>query len=93
MLKLTNDGKRIAIDLRLYDPNSPSDSLKIETICENVARIYKADPNNLDTQLIMSDLVVPNSNKSFTVYDEIKKQLVNLGILKEQIAFIHEFWT
>ena len=91
MLKLTNDGKKIAIDSRLYDPDSPGDSLKIETICENVARIYKADPNNLDTQLIMSDLGVPNSNKSFTVYDEIKKQLVNLGIPKEQIAFIHDY--
>ena len=91
MLKITNDGKKIAIDSRLYDPFAPSDSLKIAKVCENVARIYKDDPNNLDTQLIMSDIGIPNAAKSFTVYDEIKSQLVDFGIPEDQIAFIHDF--
>lgn len=101
MLKITTDGKKIALSPRLYDITlSEPENSKIQLCAENVAKIYHATANEKSTQMIFCDSSTPksgmsyenyNSKENFNVYFEIKKKLVQLGVAENEIAFIHDY--
>ncbi|MBJ1785471.1 helicase-related protein [Enterococcus faecalis] len=96
MLKITNEGKLMALDPRLmtdYDPEKyPVEELqetKIAKCAEKVAEIWQETKENKSTQLIFSDSGTPKANQ-FNIYDELKQQLIQRGVPAEEIAFIHD---
>lgn len=91
MLKVTNDGRKAALDLRLVGDNMPDlpDS-KVNIAVRNIAKIYEDTKDNHLTQLVFCDLSTPKSDGSFNIYDDIKQKLILKGIKEEEIAFIHE---
>ena len=87
LLKVTNDGRRMALDIRLVDPMvSPTQKTKIDACAEEVFRIYMNEPDV--TQLVFCDISTPSNR--FNVYDQLAKQLVGLGIPRFEIAFIQD---
>lgn len=91
MLKITNDGKKLALDQRLINPLLPDDeNSKVNVCVKNVFAIWDKTKDNKSTQLLFSDMSTPKGDGSFNIYDDIRDKLVNLGIPKEEIAFIHE---
>ncbi|MCD8216131.1 MAG: hypothetical protein LUC97_10910 [Clostridiales bacterium] len=93
MLAVTNDGRKLALDQRLMNPLLPDEpNSKINMCVENVFKIWQDEAENKSTQIIFSDLSTPNTT-GFNVYDDIKKKLIDKGIPKEQIAFIHDCKT
>ncbi|MCD8158558.1 MAG: hypothetical protein LUD77_06615 [Clostridiales bacterium] len=93
MLAVTNDGRKLALDQRLMNPLLPDEpNSKINMCVENVFKIWQNEAENKSTQIIFSDLSTPNTT-GFNVYDDIKKKLIDKGIPKEQIAFIHDCKT
>lgn len=98
MLVITNDGRKLAIDPRLIDKDIKDDyqDSKLNKLIENVYNIYNETMPTKSTQLIFSDLGTPKKKekgqeKPFSVYDEIRAKLVEKGIPKRQIAFIHDY--
>lgn len=90
MLKVTHEAKLMALDMRLLDESYTSkDSSKVQKCCENVYEIYERTRDKLSTQMIFCDSGTPKKDK-FNVYDEIKNQLMEMGIPSEDIAFIHD---
>jgi hypothetical protein len=90
MLKVTNDGRKAALDVRLVDellPFDPNGKLAIAT--DNIVRIWKQTHANRGTQLVFSDLGTPNG-KGFNVYDEVKRLLISKGVPESDIEFIHD---
>lgn len=92
MLKITNDGRKAALDMRLIYPEA-SENLdhtesKVNRIADNVYSIWKDSFETKGAQLIFCDLSTPS--KEFNVYDDIKQKLINMGISETEIAFIHE---
>lgn len=93
MLKITSAGRHLALDQRMYNPAlGPGKGSKVDKVCDNVKRIYDADPTNKDTQMIFSDLGCPG-NEKFSVYQAIREELVARGIPENEIAFIQEHNT
>ena len=93
LLLITTDGRKIALDQRLYEPMLPdSEDSKISACVANVLDVYKKTDNTKGTQLIFSDLGTPSSD-GFNVYDDIKTKLVAKGIPEKEIAFIHSYNT
>ena len=91
MLKITNDGKKLALDQRLINPLLPDDeNSKVNVCVKNVFAIWDKTKEDKSTQLIFSDMSTPKGDGSFNIYDDIRDKLVDLGIPKEEIAFIHE---
>ncbi|MBO4110593.1 N-6 DNA methylase [Streptococcus suis] len=92
MLKITGEARKLAIDMRLIDPAySLSDNQKILQVVDNVERIYREGAENKATQMIFSDIGTPKSKEEgFDVYNELKDLLVDRGIPKEEIAFVHD---
>lgn len=91
MLKITNDGKKLALDQRLINPLLPDDeNSKVNVCVKNVFAIWDKTKDNKSTQLLFSDMSTPKGDGSFNIYDDIRDKLVDLGIPKEEIAFIHE---
>lgn len=91
MLKITNDGKKLALDQRLINPLLPDDeNSKVNVCVKNVFSIWDKTKENKSTQLLFSDMSTPKGDGSFNIYDDIRDKLVKLGIPKEEIAFIHE---
>ena len=91
MLKITNDGKKLALDQRLINPLLPDDeNSKVNVCVKNVFSIWDKTKKNKSTQLLFSDMSTPKGDGSFNIYDDIRDKLVKLGIPKEEIAFIHE---
>lgn len=91
MLKITNDGKKLALDQRLINPLLPDDEKSKVNVCvKNVFSIWDKTKENKSTQLLFSDMSTPKGDGSFNIYDDIRDKLVKLGIPKEEIAFIHE---
>lgn len=91
MLTVTNDGKKIALDLRLYDETATDDSnSKVNHLVSNVLHVYKQFPDK--TQLIFCDMSTPKPN-IFNVYDDIKEKLTLFGIPENEIRYIHEAKT
>ena len=91
MLKITNDGKKLALDQRLINPLLPDDeNSKVNVCVKNVFSIWDKTKEEKSTQLLFSDMSTPKGDGSFNIYDDIRGKLVELGIPKEEIAFIHE---
>lgn len=92
MLKITTDGRKAALDLRLVDQTATfTYQSKVARCTENVADIYFKNTQNKSTQLIFCDTSTPKNG--FNIYDELKTGLVNLGIPETQIAYIHDAET
>ncbi|CAI3557122.1 helicase-related protein [Clostridium neonatale] len=91
MLKITNDGKKLALDQRLINPLLPDNpGSKVNVCVKNVFSIWDKTKENKSTQLLFSDMSTPKGDGGFNIYDDIREKLVAMGIPKEEIAFIHE---
>ena len=91
MLKITNDGKKLALDQRLIDETLPDDPYSKVNVCvDNVFKIWEKSKENKSTQLLFSDMSTPKGDDSFNLYDDIKKKLMERGIPEKEIAFIHD---
>ena len=89
MLKITNDGRKLALDQRLMDSTLPDDpNSKVNTCVQNVLEIYEETKDKKSTQMIFCDQSTPS--KSFNVYDDIKTKLIAAGVKPEEIAFIQD---
>ena len=94
MLKITNDGRKLALDQRLIDPMLPDfENSKVNTCVDNVYRIWAENADTRATQLVFCDLSTPKNDGAFNVYDDIRTKLTDRGIPAEQIRFIHEATT
>ncbi|RKJ77788.1 helicase [Butyricicoccus sp. 1XD8-22] len=94
MLRITNDGRNLALDQRQIDPSLPDDpNSKINVCVDNVFRIWEESAEQKGTQLIFSDLSTPKPDAAFSAYDDIKGKLVARGIPENEIAFIHDAKT
>ena len=94
MLKITNDGRKLALDQRMIDPMLPDDpESKVNTCVDNVYRIWKEHADTKATQLVFCDLSTPKNDGTFNVYDDMREKLMARGIPAEQIRFIHEATT
>ena len=90
MLLITNDGRKLALDQRLVNPMLPSDpNSKAAKCAENVFEIWQRTADQRSTQMIFCDLSTPKDDGTFSVYDDIRTKLLELGIPENEIAFIH----
>ena len=90
MLRITNDGRKLALDMRLIQPLAPDDpNGKVAVCARNVYRIWEQTKEKRSAQLVFCDLSTPTNDGSFSVYDDLKKKLMDAGIPEEEIAFIH----
>ena len=90
MLLITNDGRKLALDQRLVNPMLPSDpNSKAAKCAENVFEIWQRTVDKRSTQMIFCDLSTPKDDGTFSVYDDIRAKLLELGIPENEIAFIH----
>ena len=90
MLMITNDGRKLALDQRLVNPMLPSDpNSKAAKCAENVFEIWRRTADKRSTQMIFCDLSTPKDDGAFSVYDDIRAKLLELGIPENEIAFIH----
>ena len=90
MLLITNDGRKLALDQRLVNPMLPSDpNSKAAKCAENVFEIWQRTADQHSTQMIFCDLSTPKDDGTFSVYDDIRAKLLELGIPENEIAFIH----
>ncbi len=91
MLKITSDGRKLALDQRLQNPLLPDNpDSKVNACVQNVFQEWENSTENLGTQLIFCDLSTPGTADGFNVYDDIKNKLIDRGIPPEEIAFIHD---
>lgn len=91
MLKITNDGKKLALDQRLINPLLPDDeNSKVNVCVKNIFSIWDKTRDKKSTQLVFSDMSTPKGDGEFNIYDDIKSKLVNLGVPEKEIAFIHD---
>ena len=94
MLKVTSDGRKLALDQRLADPTLPDDpESKVNVCVQNVYQVWQDTAEQNGAQLIFSDLSTPKGDDSFNVYEDIKQKLMEKGIPPEEIAFIHDAKT
>ena len=94
MLKITNDGRKCALDQRLLNELLPdAEKSKVNTCVENAFQVWDEGKTDRTTQLIFCDLSTPKGDGTFNVYDDVRNKLVARGIPKEEIAFIHEYNT
>ena len=90
MLRITNDGRKLALDMRLIQPLAPDDpNGKVAVCARNVYRIWDQTKEKRSAQLVFCDLSTPTTDGSFSVYDDLKKKLLDAGIPEDEIAFIH----
>ena len=91
MLKVTSDGRKLALDQRLADPTLPDDpESKVNVCVQNVYQVWQDTAEQNGAQLIFSDLSTPKGDGSFNVYEDIKQKLMEKGVPPEEIAFIHK---
>ena len=94
MLKVTNDGRKLALDQRLIDPMLPDDpTSKVNACVDNVYRIWEEHADTKAAQLLFCDLSTPKNDGTFNVYDDIREKLIARGVPAEQVRFIHEAAT
>lgn len=94
LLKITNDGRKLALDQRLTDELLPDDpESKVNTCLDNIHRIWEASKEQKSTQLVFCDLSTPHGDGNFNVYDDLKAKLVRMGVPETEIAFIHDAKT
>ena len=91
MLRITNDGRKLALDMRLINPLAADDpNGKVAVCARNVYKIWEQTKEQRSTQLVFCDLSTPTKDGSFNVYDDLKKKLMEQGIPEDEIAFIHD---
>ena len=91
MLKITNDGKKLALDQRLINemlPDSPDS--KVNTCIGNIYEIWEKSKEKRSAQLVFCDMSTPKGDKSFNIYDDMKRKLIEKGIPENEISFIHD---
>lgn len=94
MLKITNDGRKLALDQRMIDSILPDDpDSKVNACVDNVYRIWEEHADTKATQLVFCDLSTPKNDGTFNVYDDMREKLIARGIPAEQVRFIHEATT
>ena len=94
MLKITNDGRKCALDQRLINDMLPdAGESKVNRCVKNTFDIWEKTSEQKGTQLIFCDLSTPKNDGTFNVYDDVRDKLVAMGIPKEEVAFIHEAGT
>jgi len=90
MLKITGEGRKAALDMRLVDPKAePEAETKIDRAVSRIVRIWEATQGDRSTQLVFSDLSTPDHER-FNVYDDVRSKLVKAGVPEREIAFIHD---
>ena len=90
MLRITNDGRKLALDMRLLSSLAPDDeNSKISVCARNVYRIWAESTAQRSTQLVFCDLSTPKADGSFNVYDDLRRKLLEIGIPENEIAYIH----
>ena len=91
MLKITNDGRKLALDQRLNNPILPDDEhSKVNACLDNIYRIWQESSEQHSAQLVFCDLSTPHNDGNFNVYDDLRQKLIERGVPEEEIAFIHE---
>lgn len=91
MLKITNDGRKLALDQRLTNEMLEDfEHSKVATCADNIYDIWNKTSDNKSAQLVFCDLSTPNKDGKFNVYDDLKTKLIDRGIPEEEIAFIHD---
>ncbi len=94
MLKITNDGRCLALDERMLEPEMKDNGDNKATACADRAfKIWEETKEERSTQLIFSDISTPNKGGMFSIYEDVKQKLINKGVPKEEIAFIHDYDT
>ena len=90
MLLITNDGRKLALDQRLMNDMLPdSETSKVSACADNVFDIWQRTAESRSTQMVFCDLSTPHNDGKFTVYDDLRKKLIEKGIPAEEIAYIH----
>lgn len=91
MLKITNDGRKLALDQRLISELLPDDTdSKVSACVDNIYHLWEQNGDKRLTQLVFCDLSTPHYDGSFNVYDDTKRKLVEMGVPEDEIAFIHD---
>ena len=91
MLKVTNDGRKLALDMRLVQPLAPDDpNGKIAVCARNVFQIWEQTREQRSAQLVFCDLSTPRKDGGFDVYNDLKQKLIEKGVPEDEIAFIHD---
>lgn len=91
MLRITNDGRKLALDMRLINPLAADDPEGKVSVCAgNVHRIWEQTTGQRGTQLVFCDLSTPKGDGSFNVYDDLKNKLIAAGVPEGEIAYIHD---
>ena len=94
MLKITNDGRKLALDQRLTDDLLPDDpESKVNLCLDNIHRIWESSSEQKSTQLVFCDLSTPHGDGKFNVYNDLKAKLIRMGVPEAEIAFIHDAKT
>lgn len=91
MLKITNDGRKLALDQRLMSPMLPDhEDSKVNACVENVFRLWQENSDKKLTQLVFCDLSIPKNDRNFNVYDDVRQKLIARGVPDDEVAFIHD---
>lgn len=91
MLKITNDGRKLALDQRMLNGMLPDfEGSKINACVDNIYRIWKENADKKSAQLVFCDLSTPKNDGTFSVYNDIRKKLIERGIPESEVKFIHE---
>ena len=91
MLKITNDGRELALDQRMLNDMLPDfEGSKINACVDNIYRIWKENADKKSAQLVFCDLSTPKNDGTFSVYNDIRKKLIERGIPESEVKFIHE---
>ena len=94
MLKITNDGRKLALDQRLMNEMLPDEpESKVNRCVDNAFKVWEESASDKGTQLIFCDLSTPKADGTFNVYDDVREKLVARGVPREEVAFIHEYNT
>ena len=94
MLKITNDGRKLALDQRMLNAMLPDfENSKINACVDNVYRIWEENKNKKSAQLVFCDLSTPKNDGTFSVYNDIRKKLIERGVPESEVRFIHEAET
>ena len=91
MLKITNDGRKLALDQRMLNDMLPDfEGSKINACVDNIYRIWEENADKKSAQLVFCDLSTPKNDGTFSVYNDIRKKLIERGIPESEVKFIHE---
>lgn len=94
MLKITSDGRKLALDQRLMNEMLPDEpESKVNRCVDNAFKVWEESTPDRGTQLIFCDLSTPKADGTFNVYDDVREKLVARGVPREEVAFIHEYNT